>query len=206
MSLQVFVKQAPLLHFVNLQTNESVSVQFNPGKIKIGSPVKWKEFIVPGMSHQPLHYLYTGNVHMQFKLRFIAHAEDGDTGIKKNLDTMYYLESLKYPKRGATTITDAGPPRVLVVWPNFLSLTCVIKKLDHEITRFNLDGIPIDFESKLDIMAIRDMRLTGEDVRRNGFTQSPGTSSSNSSSSGSNPSPPTGGDPGFRPGRSPSNI
>jgi hypothetical protein len=180
---------------MNLQTGKTVEVQFNPHEFTRSVAVNWKHFTVPGLSHEPMHYIQTKNDKFGFKVTFIAHPDKG----KKERDIIHeklrFFQSLCYPKRGATNITDAGPPRVLVVWPNFLSMTCVIIKLKEHYKRFNQDGVPIIIELDLEVQSIRDVRLTSDQVLQQGLKRDSGSTATSrgnaGNSSGSNPTPPT---------------
>jgi hypothetical protein len=177
--------------------------------------LKWKEFEIPGLSHQPMHYILTKNDSLPFKLIFRARPEKGAAERKLLIDKWKSMLAFCYPKRGAVNITDAGPPRILVVWPRLLSMTCVLKKFKTTFKKFNADGEPLFWEVDMSFRAIRDVRITGDEVEAQGLQRSPGSTANTQvdaitggggNSSGSKPPPVSNTNIGFQPGRSPAQL
>lgn len=177
------------LSFTNLQNGKTVEVPFNPTHFNTKTTADWARFKVLGLSHQPMHYLQTRNLRMVFpKVYFFADPREGADGIRNMHEKLAYFESLMYPRRSAQDIMGAGPPRVLVVWPNFITLTCVLVDLSKDYKRFNLSGQPLQVDVSIDCDEIRDVRLPSEEVAEKGFRRAPGTGQGGSPSGSDTPS------------------
>jgi hypothetical protein len=172
MSLDVAGQTPARMSIANVSTGDSVEAQFNPTELEEALEVNWARQAVPGLSHQPLQFVNTGNTKFTLELNF--EAQDPTADLAQLLRARRFLQSLCYPRRGAADVIGGGPPRALFVWPTFVSLTCVITALTFKYSRFNLAGTPIQFTAKLGLEEIRDVRLLSEDVLANG-TQRSGT-------------------------------
>ncbi len=170
MSLDVVSERPARMSIANVATGESVEAQFNPSEFEEALEVNWTRQTVPGLSHQPLQFVNTGNVKFTLELNF--EVQDPST----DLDTIHqgrrFLQSLCYPRRGAEDVVGGGPPRGLFVWPNVISLTCVVTALSFKYGRFNLEGTPVQFTAKVTLEEIRDVRLLSEDVLADGSQRS----------------------------------
>jgi hypothetical protein len=170
MALDVAGQVPARMSIANVSTGDSVEAQFNPTELEEALEVNWARQTVPGLSHQPLQFVNTGNV--KFTLELAFEAQDPTADLDQILHARRFLQSLCYPRRGATSVIGGGPPRVLFVWPSFVSLTCVITTLTFKYSRFNLAGTPIQFTAKLGLEEIRDVRLLSEDVLASGTQRS----------------------------------
>ena len=170
MSLDVASERPARMSIANVATGESVEAQFNPSEFEEALEVNWTRQTVPGLSHQPLQFVNTGNVKFTLELNF--EVQDPST----DLDTIHqgrrFLQSLCYPRRGAEDVVGGGPPRALFVWPNVISLSCVVTALSFKYGRFNLEGTPVQFTAKVTLEEIRDVRLLSEDVLADGSQRS----------------------------------
>jgi hypothetical protein len=170
MALEVAAQTPARMSIANVSSGESIEAQFNPTELEEALEVNWARQTVPGLSHQPLQFVNTGNVKFTLELQF--EAQDPTTDIDRILGARRFLQSLCYPRRGAADVVGGGPPRALFVWPTFVSLTCVIASLSFKYSRFNLAGTPIHFTAKVAFEEIRDMRLLSEEVLANGTQRS----------------------------------
>ncbi|TMQ08631.1 MAG: peptidoglycan-binding protein [Deltaproteobacteria bacterium] len=170
MALEVAAQTPARMSIANVSSGESIEAQFNPTELEEALEVNWARQTVPGLSHQPLQFVNTGNLKFTLELQFEARSATAD--IDRNLQARRFLQSLCYPRRGAANVAGGGPPRVLFVWPTFVSLTCVIASLSFKYSRFNLAATPIQFSAKLALEEIRDVRLLSEDVLANGTQRS----------------------------------
>lgn len=160
------------MSIANVSTGDSIDAQFNPTEFEEALEVNWARQTVPGLSHQPLQFVHTGNAKFTLELNF--EAQDPTTDLDEIHRSRRFLQSLCYPRRGASDVIGGGPPRALFVWPNVVSLTCVVTALSFKYGRFNLDGTPVQFTAKVMLEEIRDVRLLSEDVLQDG-TQRSGT-------------------------------
>ena len=154
----------------NVATGESVEAQFNPTEFEEALEVNWARQTVPGLSHQPLQFVNTGNAKFTLELNF--EVQDPNADLDQIHHARRFLQSLCYPRRGAEDVASGGPPRALFVWPNVVSLTCVVTALSFKYGRFNVEGTPVQFTAKVTVEEIRDMRLLSEDVLADGTRRS----------------------------------
>jgi hypothetical protein len=151
----------------------ALQVHFNPKELRESLKVVWNEINIPGLSHSRLTYARTENVGYKFDLVFDAlqiaggskqcRGYEGDFGISR---ARSFLQSLCFPRDGGDSILDGAPPRVLLFWPNFLSLQCVAGSQDFAYTHFFADGSPRRFTCSMELKEIRDVRLTSTSVLR----------------------------------------
>lgn len=163
-------QKPPKMYLTDLVTLETMTAQYNPDAFEEVVHVLWARLNPPGLSHSRLQYDHTENHKIQFELIYDA-LDGGD--VDGNLDARKFLMSLCYSKRGAQNVADGQASRVLFVWPQFVSLTCVIDgelKIKH--TRFGVDGRPTYFTASMQLSEIRDARLFSEDVRSTGTQRS----------------------------------
>jgi hypothetical protein len=158
------------MSIANVATGDSVEAQFNPTEFEEALEVNWARQTVPGLSHQPLQFVNTGNAKFTLELNF--EALDPTTDLEQIHFARRFLQSLCYPRRGAEDVAGGGPPRALFVWPNVVSLTCVVTGLSFKYSRFNLDGTPVQFTTKVTLEEVRDVRLLSEDVLADGTRRS----------------------------------
>jgi len=156
------------MYLVNLATGIERVVQFNPTEFSRTLEVEYAKQTVPGLSHKIMQYVSTGNSAFEMELFFDA---DNRDQILQNLATRRFIESLCYP-RGVNSIVDGGPPRVLFVWPTFISLTTLITSVTETFTKFASDGTPIGFTLSLAMEETRDARLLSDDVIMQGLERS----------------------------------
>src|SRR5688572_14919681 len=143
MGLEAASQRPARMSIANTATGDVVDAQFNPAEFEEALEVNWARQTVPGLSHQPLQFVNTGNTKLALELYFDAH--DPGVGVERILASKRFLQSLCYPRRGAADVIGGGPPRALFVWPNVASLTCVVTALAIRYGRFNRDGTPVQF-------------------------------------------------------------
>ena len=170
MALDVAAQKPARMSIANIATGESIDAQFNPTDFEEALEVNWARQTVPGLSHQPLQFVNTGNAKFTLELNF--EAQDPTADLEQIHLARRFLQSLCYPRRGAEDVIGGGPPRALFVWPNVVSLTCVVTGLSFKYGRFNLEGAPIQFTAKVTLEEIRDVRLISEDVLADGSQRS----------------------------------
>jgi hypothetical protein len=169
MTIEAAVAAPERMHLVDLRTGEDRSVFFNPEQLEEQLSVNWAKLTVPGLSHQVLHYVNTNNHALSLDLYLAAHSL-----LERQLmeDYRRFLLSLCYSSGAAGTIAEATPPRVLLVWPELFSMTVVLGDLKIRHARFAQTGASTRYFATISIEEIRDVRLTSEDVRRQGTRRS----------------------------------
>jgi hypothetical protein len=170
MSLDLVSQRPARMSIANVSTGDSVEAQFNPNELEEALEVNWTRQTVPGLSHQPLQFVNTGNVKFTMELNF--EVQDPSTDLETIHLARRFLLSLCYPRRGAEDVVGGGPPRALFVWPGVISLTCVVTSLSFKYDRFNLEGTPVQFTAKVTLEEIRDVRLLSEEVLADGSQRS----------------------------------
>lgn len=168
----------------NLSTGEGWIAMFNPTGFEEQVQVNWNRRQVLGLSHEPLQYGNTGNWTFSLDLymrgtKSVTANPFTESTIKdkapKGLDDIMairkFLMSLAYPVSG-TTIGEGGPPRVLVVWPHIMSITCVVTSVKFANQRFNVEGYPVEYVASVGFEEIRDTRISSSDIRQLGTERS----------------------------------
>lgn len=158
------------MYLVDLSSNRQVEAQFNPTQFSRALEVEYARQTVPGLSHKVLQYVATNNTTFELELFFTS--DNADQAVR-NLVTRRTIESFCYP-RGVTSVVNGGPPRVLFVWPTFISLTTVLTGVTETYTRFANDGMPTGFTLGITLEEVRDVRMLSKDVLLNGLQRSVG--------------------------------
>lgn len=165
----------------NLSNGEGYFAQFNPSQLEEQISVNYNRIAVPGLSHQPMQYTSTSNYTFDLVL-FLRGKGSGIDFTNKQKDKKVvgllgvqtfrrFLQSLCYPVQ-STTVGGGGPPRVLVVWPNVLSLVCVVTGLKINSSRFNTTMAATEYIATVGFEEIRDTRLSMSEVRDLGSERS----------------------------------
>ena len=155
-------------HLCNLKTGERLAFLLNPTEFSEGVQVNYNRLQVPGLSHQVLQYVSTGNVSlpMEFYLdKFFAATIETDPDL---LNFKRFLQALTVPVGGEEDVVGGGPPRVLFVWPGLISLTCVITTLEFKYEQFNRDAEVLVYRARTTFEEIRDARVTSDEIRESG--------------------------------------
>jgi hypothetical protein len=159
---------------------EKVIAQFNPEKLKETIGVDWQKFRIPGLSHQRLQYGSANNLEYRFELYFNAAGGTAMTDtagatsdiapsqVTKNLAARDQLHAWTLRRRDESLGALGDTQRLLFVWPNFISLTCVLVSAEFEYTAFNRNGQPTCFRVEVLLEEIRDVMLYAEDVLDSG--------------------------------------
>jgi len=160
------LKALASMSLANVATGEVLEAQFNPTTLEDTLSVDYTRLTVPGLSHKVLQYVGTGNVGVPVELYCNANTEDTARAI---LSFRNFIDSLCYASASAQDIRGGAPPRVLFVWPNLASLTCVILKRQFTYENFAPDGSLLRYKAQVELEEIRDFRLTSEEVRERGL-------------------------------------
>lgn len=163
--LEILNETRALMCITNLSTGRTFEVQFNPENFTEQIDVNYSRHVVPGLSHEVLQYIGTKNDKFEMDLFFKADTRDR---VVRNLAARRQLQSYCYPKRTTDALIGSGPPRILFVWPQFISLTCVLTGVGFTYSRFSPSGLPLEFTASVKIEEIRQVRLLSEDIEQNG--------------------------------------
>ena len=154
---------------------DRVDAQFNPETLHETVSTHWNRWDIPGLSHQPMQYGYVANDRFEFELLFdagkgvhpISTAAVGD-----NLLCRDQLLSWQYLRRQDDLGGIGDTQRLLFVWPNFISLTCVLTSVSFTYAMFNAIGQPTAFRAQIQLEEIRDAIMYSEDVQIQGSQRS----------------------------------
>jgi hypothetical protein len=169
MSFDAATVRAPRCTLVNVSTAESIECLFNPTQLAEKLQVNWNRLVVPGLSHQVLQFQSTSNAQLpnvEFYLdRFFATANGSDAILR---EFRAFLRSLTVPVGRTETVAATAPPRVIVIWPEVLTLECVVGSVEFQYRQFGADGRVLVYTATVGFEAILDMRVTSEPRRRPG--------------------------------------
>lgn len=156
---------------LNMVTEDSIAVQYNPEQLKEQIGVSYADLTVPGNSHKRSHFINTENVNYTFDLQYRAIGK-GPAEYARIQRARLFLKALAHPWK-SNAITRGGAPRVLFVWPELVSLTCKIKSLEFTYTNFRLTGGPIAFTVAVVLEEVRDVFVSMDDILEQGDQRVP---------------------------------
>jgi hypothetical protein len=153
----------PKCLLVNVASNESQSVLFNPTQLVERVSVNWNRLGVLGLSFQPLQYQNTSNrqlpsVEFYLDKSFAAEAP-GDPDID---DFRSFLRAFTVPPASADM---AAPPHALLIWPRVLTIETVFTELEFQYRVFGTDASCLIYVATVTFEEILDVRVTSEDRR-----------------------------------------
>lgn len=177
MTMKFIDRDPARVSLTNLNTGEQLTVQFNPAQLSRRGQVNYARKRPIGQSHEPLHYVNTGNqsfildlfydhvgvVSLEGKGSYSTGSARRQEQFERNQDARKFIESLAYPEEDGTIFAE--PPDVLIVWPKNLSMVCKLISFSFVDERFNTDGAPIQFTAVTQWEESRVSRLTSRTVR-----------------------------------------
>ncbi len=167
-------EKAPAMTLVNMVTGDARTAQFNPEQFTEAIGVNYARLQVPGLSHTRKHFINTEDVKFDLELAYHCVDGSGPKGLKAILEDRKFLYAMTHPWR-ADSIRRGGAPRTLFIWPNFISLSCVITNLLFTYTLFNKQGAPVSYKAKVTLEEIRDVFVSMEDILDLGTQRGTGT-------------------------------
>ena len=163
--------QAPQkVQLVNIEVDKTLDAQFNPTEFEEQLGVNYSKMTVPGLSHQVIQYTNTENVSYSLELFFDA-TDLGIQGSARILESRRFLYAACHPLATPGRIVGGGAPRILFIWPDMISLMCVMTKLSFKYTRFNKYLGPTAYTANVTLEEIRSSLVTMEEVLENGTTR-----------------------------------
>ena len=166
MSFDGAIARPPRCVLVNVTSGESMECLFNPTQLSEKLQVNWNRLAVPGLSHQVLQFQSTANRQLsgvEFYLdRYFAAEQPGDVNI---LEFRAFLRALTVPPAGTEGVLATAPPRVLVVWPNVLTIECVVASIDFQYRQLAVDSSVLVYAAAVTFEEILDTRVTSEELR-----------------------------------------
>ncbi|MCA3010775.1 MAG: peptidoglycan-binding protein, partial [Myxococcaceae bacterium] len=63
-------------------------------------------------------------------------------------------------------VLPTAPPRVLLIWPNVVTIECVVASVDFQYRQFAVDSTLLAYAASVTFEEVLDRRVTSEDLRR----------------------------------------
>jgi len=167
MSFDGAIARPPRCVLVNVSTGESIECLFNPTQLTEKLQVNWNRLAVPGLSHQVLQFQSTANRQLsavEFYLDRLFAAEQPSN--VKILAFRAFLRSLTVPPEGTEDVTGTAPPRVLFIWPEVVTVLCVVASVEFSYKQFAVDGSLLVYSAAVTLEEILDTRVTSEQLRQ----------------------------------------
>lgn len=140
----------------------------NPEKWSATIQVQWARHVIPGLSHQPKHYVSTANAVIPLEMFHATH-QAGDKTSLQEFERWY--ESLAYP------LENGSMPIVLFRWPRLAAVPCTVNTVTTSFEMFAADGAPRLMNVSLELETINSgAPQTYESVQATGWVRA-GTSS-----------------------------
>ena len=154
----------PRVKIVNTEDGNELECQFNPTELARELEVAYNFISADGLGYSPVQYRSTGAQTIKIAFDLSAIGKDPAEMMK----ALRFFESLCFPLK-----TTGAPPPILLVWPNFISLTCVVTRWKEDTSMFRTkDMQPILGRVELDLAEARATALYSEDVLDKGGLRS----------------------------------
>ena len=166
MSFDGAIARPPRCVLVNVTSGESMECLFNPTQLSEKLQVNWNRLAVPGLSHQVLQFQSTANRQLsgvEFYLdRYFAAEQPGDVNI---LEFRAFLRALTVPPQGTEGVAATAPPRLLFIWPEVVTVECVVASVEFTYKQLAVDGTVLVYAASVTFEEILDTRVTSEELR-----------------------------------------
>lgn len=155
----------PKMTVTNIVTGDVLEAQYNPTELEEKVGANWARLAALGNSHETLQFTNGKNDLFNFTL-FWSSANGGPAQQTVIERARRFLKSVVKPRSviGGGLIKSAGAPRVLFVWPNLLSVECIVTDVTLKHTRFNLLGQTVFYSAVCALEVIRDDFISSDDV------------------------------------------
>lgn len=161
MAMRDAMQRPPRMSLTNISNGRTVEMQFNPEQFQENVVANYTDQVVPGLSHEVAQFSHTSSEAFTFDLHYRALSVDEMNSIHL---ARRFLKSLCFPRGGSETIAGGAPPRVLLVWPRMLSLTCTMRSVQLTHVLFNRQSRSRQFSAAVTLKEVRDFRVTSEEV------------------------------------------
>lgn len=157
-------ERGPRMTLVLLDKPEvALEAQYNPEEVTESIGAVWNSVTVPGFSGTVRQFSNTKDAAIKFTLHFNAMG----TGGRGPAGLQYARKFLKkccLPRGAARTINLAAPARLLLVWPNWFSMTTVLEAGELTTTAWATSGAPRLLSVDVSCTQVRDVYFSGEGV------------------------------------------
>ena len=93
--------------------------------------------------------------------RFFAAA--GESSVEL-LDFRAFLRALTVPPEGTEGVPATAPPRVLFIWPEVVTVECVVASVEFQYKQLAVDGTVLVYTATVGFEEILDTRLTSQEA------------------------------------------
>ena len=167
MGIERAMVRPPRCVLVNVTTGGSMECLSNPAQLSEAIQVNYSRLAVPGLSHQVLQYQSTGNRRfsgLEFYMdRLFAAEQPGNPDI---LGFRSFLRALTVPPAGTQDVASTAPPRVLVIWPQVLTVETVLTDLELCYCKLSADGSVLVYTATCSFEEILDVRVVSESLQK----------------------------------------
>ena len=167
MSFDGVLARPPRCVLANVTTGESIECLVNPTQLSEKLQVNWNRLAVLGLSYQVLQFQSTANRQLsgvEFYLsRFFAAEQPGDVNI---LEFRAFLRALTVPPQGTEDVAGTTPPRVLFIWPEVVTVECVVTSVEFTYKQLAVDNTILVYTAGVTFEEILDARVTSEELRQ----------------------------------------
>jgi LysM repeat protein len=128
---------------INTDTNESISVLFNPEEYSLNQDNNFSSTPIPGMRAPILQFVHGNMRTLEMTLLFDTYEKhvEGSKTINEEGDDVRKLTNKVTDLLKINPATHA-PPILLFTWGNW-SFTCVLARANQQFIMFRADGIPL---------------------------------------------------------------
>lgn len=161
--------RAPAISLINLTTLDTFEVNgggiLAPETSNERTTVNFADIAPFGLSHTRQQYGGTSNRALTIAFRVVVLTT---TDRDRSREFLRFCQSFAYAPGNPTEPREAGPPLLVLVWPNVLSGTFRMRDIAIQRTLFNKLGEMTDGTVTLTLAEHLEQRLTHEDVREQG--------------------------------------
>lgn len=123
------------LILTDIETGESMAVQFNPVEVSIEGDPQYTRLKHPAGSYQRLSFEGRNNDVVTFEL-VVDSLSKSIAGTTFASEFEAFLISLRHPPDEPDAIAAAAPHQVLLTWPGWIAMVCVLTKCKEKVRRF----------------------------------------------------------------------
>lgn len=155
------------VHMVNLDTGEDREALMNPTAFTESVSVNYNKQAIPGLSHPVTQYASTDSrkvtgLELNFD-RVLMGSSEGSAPVD---EWTRFLRSLTVPPGNTQGVNGTQPAVCLFVWPNVLTMRCVVTSLELRYSLFTSDLTASAFSAVVSLEEVRETRITAEEYRR----------------------------------------
>ncbi len=158
--MDFLASRPPRCTLVNLDTQERYECLLNPEGLTEKIGVQYRRHVVPGLGYQPLQYESTTNRGVP-SLEFLVDRRFVGTASEQQ-DILRFRTFLLALTSPVTLGAPSAPPRVLVVWPQVLTLEGVLTDVEFRYQALTSEGGVLAYTATCGFEEVLELRRTGE--------------------------------------------